>query len=267
MTGPVLEVRFGAATHQGLVRATNEDSYLASPPVFVVADGMGGHAAGEIASKTVVDVFATLSTQEWLTSDELIAAVDRSVAGIADLSGGVGRAPGSTLSGVGLTHQAGQPCWLVFNVGDSRTHLLRGGELSQISIDHAAATEAAVAGQPRIPRGVITRALGAGLATPVVDQWLIPAMVGDTVLICSDGLTNEVTSALLTASLLTTQDPQEAAGALVRAALLAGGHDNVTVVVVRCTDVVPIADHDVLWVDSTISPATDDTVPDSAEGR
>lgn len=264
MTGPVLEVRFGAVTHPGLVRAANEDSYLTVPPVFVVADGMGGHANGAAASKAVTDAFLELSTNSWMSSDDLMAAVERATTQVMGLAG-EGRAPGSTLSGVGLTEQGGMPCWLVFNIGDSRTHLLRGGELNQISVDHSAAVRAAAEGAVPVARNVITRALGAGLRRAAADQWLIPAAQGDVLMICSDGLTNEVTPELVAATLLASDDPQEAAQSLVQAAIHAGGHDNVTAVVVQCTNVVSTAPHTVVLDDSTASSDDDDTVQDETE--
>ena len=109
-----------------------------------------------------------------------------------------------------------------------------------------------------ITRQVITRALGAGLANPVVDQWLIPAVPGDRLMACSDGLTNEVTPELLTATLLTEPDPQVAAQTLLAAAPRAGGRDNVTVVVVDCQSVVSTAGDAVSFADTTAS----DTLPD-----
>lgn len=263
MSEPTFTVEFGATTHQGMVRSANEDSYLTVPPVFLVADGMGGHSRGEAASRAVSEAFSSLSTQPWLTSNDLVDAVEDATDRIAKLAG-EGRAPGSTVSGVGLTQQGGLPCWLVFNVGDSRTHLLRDGDLNQISIDHSAAVRAAQGGGTA-PKNVITRALGAGLSRPVADQWLIPAMAGDRMLICSDGLTNELTAELLMATLLATPGPQDAASALVQAALTAGGHDNITAVVVDCVELVSTATHDVHSDDSTASSGYDDTIPDLQE--
>ncbi len=261
MTEPRLDVSYGAATHQGLVREHNEDSYLTVPPVFLVADGMGGHAQGELASRAVSDAFLELSRFDWIGSDELVAGVARAATAVAALAGQE-RPPGATLSGAGLSLQAGMPCWLVFNIGDSRTHLLRDGILTQISVDHSAATRATEEGTAA-PRNVITRALGAGLKRPVADQWLIPASVGDRIMICSDGLSNDVTTELITATLLAEADPRQAAAALVQAALNAGGHDNITVVVIDCEQVISTATAGSGLDDATESP--DDTVPDVLE--
>jgi len=257
MSEPRFDVAFGAASHRGMVRPGNEDSYLTVPPIFLVADGMGGHARGEMASKAVVDAFLVLGTHEWLSADDLVDAVSRASSTVTELAG-EGRAPGSTLTGTGLTQQGGMPCWLMFNIGDSRTHLLRDGLLTQISVDHSVAMRRGEPGR-LAPKNVITRALGAGLSEPVADQWLIPAQVGDRVLICSDGLTNEVTPELMTATLLSLPDAQEASQALVQAALNAGGRDNVTAVIVDCVAIESTADIDVQLGEET---ASDDTVPD-----
>lgn len=250
MSAPSFTVQYGAATHRGLVRAGNEDSYLTVPPIFLVADGMGGHARGEAASQAVVDSFLDLSTRTWLSAEDLTAAVERAVRAVQALAD-VDHAPGSTLTGVGLAEQGGMPCWMVFNVGDSRTHLLRGGELTQVSVDHSATVKDG-------SRNVITRAIGGGLTSPTVDRWLIPAQVGDRVMMCSDGLSGEVTTELISATLQATPDPQEAARALLEAALRAGGHDNVTVLVVDCTSLDSTARAGA-FVDET---ASDETVPD-----
>lgn len=256
MTETVLEVIFGARTETGLVRPHNEDSYLTVPPVFLVADGMGGHSSGEVASRSVADAFLSLAGNQWLTSESLINAVAKASSAVKLLAD-EGRHPGSTLTGVGLTKQSGMACWLVFNIGDSRTYLLRDGQLLQISVDHSATRQ-----RPDGPavQHVITRALGAGMRSePAADQWIVPAREGDRILLCSDGLTNELTSQLVSAILMAATDPRDAATQLVDAAINAGGHDNVTAVVVFATKVV-----------STISSLTlgestesdDDTIPD-----
>lgn len=254
MKQPAVNVRFGARTDQGMVRDHNEDSYLTAPPYFIVADGMGGHSRGEAASKAAVDAFLPGAGQRWATTDDLNAAIAVASTRI-DALGGQGRPPGSTLTGVGLTVQGGMPCWLVFNIGDSRTYLLRDGDLIQISVDHSSRSDTR--------RNVITRALGAGLTRPLVaDQWMLPINPGDMILACSDGLTNEVTDQLIAALLLSPGDPHEKATALVDAANRAGGRDNVTAVVVIADEVV--ADGEAAIVTTTLRDRDeqDDTVPD-----
>lgn len=233
------EVRHGAASHPGLVRDHNEDSWLASRSTYVVADGLGGHAKGEAASRAVVAAFTAEPDAVWLTTSDLRRALEQASRGVAHLSG-AGRAPGSTVVGAGLAVQSGTPYWMIFNVGDSRAYLLRAGRLQQISVDHSRVQEVADAGgQPdAVARNVITRAIGAGLAGPALaDQWLMPALVGDRVLLCSDGLSTEVSDQLIAATMLTFGSPQKAADELVRAALSAGGHDNVTALVIDAIDV------------------------------
>ncbi len=241
-------IRSGAATHAGRQRAENQDAFLAGPPVFLVADGMGGHADGRIAAELVARTFADAAWSDPVTPYDLqvaTATADRAVRGLA--SGG--RAPGSTVTGAALSAQDGAPAWLVFNLGDSRGYLLRDGSLEQVTVDHSQQQALLDAGAPADEgpgeRHVITRAIGAGLRDDAgPDQWLVPATTGDRLLLCSDGLTGELTDALITAILLQHHDPAAAAGALVDAALRSGARDNVTALVV-----------DALAVRRTASPA------------
>lgn len=243
----VFEVRCGAATDRGLHRDHNEDSHLAASPVFVVADGMGGHARGDVASAAVIGEFEGLARQakasgrRWVTAGDLHQTVAAASARV-DALAAAGPAPGTTLAGVALTQQSGRPYWLAFNVGDSRIYVMRDDLLEQISVDHSAHQELLEAGVEEesiwIGRHVITRAIGGGRpGVPLLDQWLLPAQVGDRILVCSDGLTNEVTDALIAATLRCETDPQRAASTLVRAALDAAGRDNVTAVVVDAVEV------------------------------
>lgn len=119
MTGPRMTLRFAAATHPGLTRPTNEDAVLASHPVFLVADGMGGHAGGELASRAVVSAFRDFVGRPWVTGHEIAAAVQRAADRVECLGCG-DRAPGSTLAGAASAQRAGIACWLLFNIGDSR---------------------------------------------------------------------------------------------------------------------------------------------------
>ncbi len=239
MMAAPFEVVWGAATDRGQKRQHNEDSYLTAPPVFVVADGMGGHQGGDVASRIVVDAFAQLAHEATLTSESLMSAVMHAVTAVRQIPT-QGRPPGSTLTGVGLAAQGATPCWLVFNVGDSRTYRLSGGTLEQVSVDHSEAQAMVESGaldadkaQTYQRRNVVTRAIGAGIpGTPEVDQWLLLAKRHDRLLLCSDGLSTELTDQFLAATLQSIADPQEAAATLVAAAVQAGGRDNVTAVVV-----------------------------------
>lgn len=241
------DVAWGVATDCGLRRSVNEDGYLAQPPVFLVADGMGGHDRGDAAARAVVEAFRGHARGEFLTPEVLHEAVVESVARVRSIPGGRDDygAPGSTVTGVGLAMQQQQACWLVFNVGDSRTYRLNRGTLEQVSVDHSEVQELLEAGRigpeearRHVHRSVITRAIGAGLPeTPVVDQWLLLATTGDRLLLCSDGLTSELTEQFIQVTLSGFGDPQSAAEALVRAAVEAGGRDNVTAIVVDAVHV------------------------------
>lgn len=277
MTEPAFEVRWGAATDAGVRRSENQDASLVQPPVFVVADGMGGHQAGRDAADLVVRAFRETSWAPWVTPQALNQATATADLLVRELADQVGGAPGSTLSGVGLACHDGSPSWLVFNIGDSRTYLLRGDVLERITVDHSqlqalldqGLDEAAA--RERARSNVITRAIGGGLRdAPQPDQWLVPAAPDDRILICSDGLTGELSDPLVTALLLAHKSPLEAARELVEAAVRSGGRDNVTAVVVDATVVVgrPLPGHDDDPEDTVDSAGggalDDDTRPDLA---
>lgn len=242
MTAPLV-VSAGSSTHIGLRRNLNEDALLASAPVFIVADGMGGHEAGELASAAVVAEFSRYIGQESLVLDDVRDALSRSRGAVDDLSdSGTGRA-GTTLSGVVLATVDGMGYWLAFNIGDSRTYRLTGTELEQISVDHSVVQELIESGELTLAdavtdtrRNIITRAIGAGSAGDA-DFWMFPAELGDRILICSDGLSSEVPDARIQEILSMEPDPQTAASALIGEAVHAGGRDNITVVVVDAVSV------------------------------
>ena len=237
MTERDVRLAWGAATDAGLRRKVNEDSFLAQAPVFLVADGMGGHESGAEASRRAIDCFAGLAGRERVE----VEAVQRAFASAVEGVGAIPAErfpPGTTLSGVVVCRHAGVPYWLILNVGDSRTYRLSRGELEQISVDHSAVQSLVEQGRitadeaERHPqRSVITRALGAG-STATPDYWLLPAAQGERMLVCSDGLTKELDSSRIEAILREEAAPQAAATRLVHEALLHGGKDNVTVVVV-----------------------------------
>src|SRR5690606_38000217 len=154
-----------------------------------------------------------------------------------------GRGAGTTVSGVVLAEVAGEPYWIVVNLGASRTYRLARGVLEQISVDHSevqelidagTVTRAQAAHHPR--RHVVTRAIGAAGGIDV-DYWLLPVSRGDRMLVCSDGLTGELSDHDVTTTLLAESDPQAAAERLVAQAVRAGGRDNVTVVVVDVREI------------------------------
>ncbi len=242
-SAPGCRLAWGVTTHPGRVRPYQQDGFLAGPPVFVVADGMGGHARGEAASEAAIQAFSRIRGP-WVSDDDVLGAIDEAAVRIANLAGTDPAAPGTTVVGAGLTVLEGRVGWLVFNVGDSRAYRLSGGSLEQISVDHSRVQELSdEMGLDRdvarnLPGGhVITRALGGGLGgVPEVDRWVLPAVVGDRILLCSDGLTDEVHDQEIARILLDRPDPQDAALALQEAALAAGGRDNVTVLVVEAVE-------------------------------
>lgn len=235
---------FGFGSDRGFRRELNEDSFLAADPIFAVADGMGGHEAGEVASRECISV---LSQQAVLaagsrsaTAVDLQHALRQADARIREISNA--RA-GTTVTGVVLVEERGVPYWLVFNVGDSRTYRLSQGSFGQVSVDHSEVQELVDGGyitpaealvHPR--RHVVTRALGTGPDTEA-DYWLIPVEEGDRMLVCSDGLTGEVSDDGIHRALSTLSHPQDAVDSLIQSALRSGGRDNVTVVVVDASNV------------------------------
>lgn len=248
-----LGLSWAAQTNTGLKRAQNQDSYLAAAPVFAVADGMGGHAAGDEASAAVVERLAELLSAAFASSDEITEALRQASADIGRITGGRAGAgagtgagaaagAGTTVTGIALTLQAGRPYWAVFNIGDSRVYSLVAGELTQLTVDHSAVQAmvdsgriTAVEAESHPNRNIITRAVGFG-KNPVPDLWFIPVTQGARLLICSDGLTKEVDFDLIRLLLNEANDADDAAGLLLEAALAAGGRDNVTTVVVEVTD-------------------------------
>lgn len=237
MSAIAVELAWGAMTDRGRRRAVNEDSYLAESPVFLVADGIGGHDAGAEASQRAIGGFQTLVGRPSVTVEEMQSAFSVAVRNVGDIATSQDRA-GTTLTGVAVCEQLGEPYWLVLNIGDSRTYRLFDGELEQISIDHSAVQALVDSGEIQAHeaeshphRNVVTRAVGAG-STGEPDYWLLPVVAGERIMLCSDGLTKEVDVDRMRDLLLDESDPQRAAARLVAEALRSGGRDNVTVVVV-----------------------------------
>ena len=241
---PGLNLSYGYGTDRGLRRELNEDSFIASDPIFAVADGMGGHEAGEVASGMCVRALATLP--QLATGERTAtASVVQQYLAIADdsIRTATGSRAGTTLTGVVVVEQMGIPYWLVMNIGDSRTYRLSQGRLAQVSVDHSEVQELVDTGEitaeeatvhPR--RHVVTRALGTGDETEA-DYWLLPIEEGDRMMVCSDGLNGELTDDQMFDILNTVPDPQEAVDLLIQAALRSGGRDNVTVIVVDARNV------------------------------
>lgn len=231
-------LRWGATTHAGRRRSVNEDAFHAERGVYFVADGMGGHDAGARASATAVAVLCSLGEAENASEDDVHAVVSTAHRAVSRIATQPGRNAGTTMSGAVVVRRDGVPCWLVANVGDSRTYRFYEGELAQVTTDHSLVQEMLAAGEVSpeeartyARRHVITRALG-GLVEPEPDCWYLPIVPGERLLICSDGLTEEVSPETIASVLRDQPHPQLAADQLVNSALLAGGRDNITVLVV-----------------------------------
>ena len=230
---------WGARTDIGLVRSHNEDSFLVQAPVFAVCDGMGGHAAGEVASSIAVE---TIAANAPLHADDVLlgAAVEAANAKVIE-----GAKTGKGKPGMGCTAS----CILVeknkvaiAHVGDSRIYLLHAGALVRLTHDHSYVEELVDAGEitadeARVhpSRSIITRALGND-PDMYADHFTLEVTTGDRIIICSDGLSSMVEDSEIEDIAVSCVDPQTAADNLVSAALAGGGHDNVTVVVVDVLD-------------------------------
>ena len=238
-----LSLRFAAGSHKGMIREGNEDSGYAGPRLLAIADGMGGQAAGEVASSEVIsalvaldddvpgsDILTSLGSAVQRANDQLRTMVEED----------------SQLEGMGTTLTAllwtGQRLGLV-HVGDSRAYLLRDGVLSQITQDHTwvqrlvdegRITEEEATTHPQ--RSLLMRALGSGERVEP-DLSIREVRAGDRYLICSDGLSSVVSHQTLEDALASYQGPQETVQELIQLALRGGGPDNVTVIVADVLDI------------------------------
>lgn len=233
----------GSATDVGRRRSINQDMVLVSDRVFAVADGMGGHQGGEVASLAAVEAlreaFNERPTMEGLV--EAVRAANSAVESRARSSADL-RNMGTTLTVAVLLEDGDDELLAIANVGDSRAYLMRNSELSQLTEDHSVPqellrqgqlSEAEAAVDPR--RNILTRVLGASFGDGPDIQNLIP-YTGDRLLLCSDGLYNEVDDADIARVLRTVADPTEAAQKLVEQANANGGADNISVVIVDVVD-------------------------------
>lgn len=233
-----VQTPFGSRTDVGCVREHNEDSLVVAPPLYVVCDGMGGHAAGEVASEIAVDVVAQRAPR---TADAAAlgqAVEEANLAIIKAAREGVGRA------GMGCTCTAAildKERLVIAQVGDSRAYLLHQGRIQQLTRDHSLVTDLIEAGQitpaeARVhpQRSVITRALGSDPRTEP-DLFELNVETGDRLLLCSDGLCTMLEDDRIEDILNSAADPQRCAAQLVNEANSLGGYDNTTVIVVDVT--------------------------------
>ena len=234
---PQVELAWGAATAVGQ-REDNQDRYLASPPVFAVADGMGGHVGGAAAAEAVVEALRTLIGKETTTVADIRMALQRADGEIRAFRGPEKAGAGTTVAGVALVDEGNGPQWAVFHVGDSRVYRWHEGRLELCTKDHSVVQELIDAGYisdrsaaTHPQRHIITRALGVG-PRPEADVELLPVAPGDHYLSCSDGLTGELNDDRIAELLAAGGAPDALAGALTAEAERDGARDNVTVILV-----------------------------------
>jgi PPM family protein phosphatase len=250
------EMKFGARTDIGCVRENNEDSYRIAPDMnlYVLSDGMGGLEAGEVASRMAVDAVLEQYRESEANPDlpltgepveSVSAASNRLASAIRFANEQVYRAAqqGAGHRGMGATIVAVKCAdhrMSVAHVGDSRIYRLRASKLEQLTNDHSFVAEQVRNGKmtqeeadSSTMQNVLVRALGVDPAVEV-DLNEVPLMEGDMVLLCSDGLTRELSDAQIAAVLGERRNPEAAAAELVELAKRAGGGDNVTVIVLRC---------------------------------
>jgi protein phosphatase len=238
-----MKLKWGASTDVGMVRQQNEDSFLAEETLFVVADGMGGHNAGEVASALAVTTLKAGARLGIDTTEEFRELVQQANSAIytASLDDSTQSGMGTTVTALSIV-EGEEPRVLVANVGDSRAYLWRSGALSRLSVDHSYVQELVNEGiitpeaarvHPR--RNIVTRALGIDRSV-MVDVFTHFVRTGDRIVLCSDGLVDEVADVEIARVLGQHTDPQETAEALVMVANTNGGRDNTTVVVVDVLD-------------------------------
>ena len=238
-----MKLKWGATTDVGMVRQQNEDAFHAEENLYIVADGMGGHNAGEVASALAVSTVRSGARMGIRTADQFRELVQQANTAIYTAS-----LDDSTQSGMGTTLTAAavvpgeEPRILIANVGDSRTYLFRGGVLSRLSVDHSYVQELVNEGiitpeearvHPR--RNIVTRAMGIDRSVQV-DVFSHLVRTGDRLVLCSDGLVDEVPDTDIARVLTEHTDPQETAEVLVMVANANGGRDNTTVIVLDILD-------------------------------
>lgn len=237
--GTTTQLMWGARSDVGCVRPHNEDSYLVQSPLFCVCDGMGGHAAGEVASSIAVETIAKTAPQA-ADAARLAAAVEAANAAVIEAAlNGLGK------PGMGCTATCAyieNDMLAIAHVGDSRAYLLHEGTLIRVTRDHSYVEELVDAGEitadeARVHpnRSVITRALGSDPAM-YADHFTLHIEEGDRLILCSDGLSSMIPDSEIENIATQSSTAQICVDNLVDAALAAGGHDNVTVVVVDLVD-------------------------------
>lgn len=277
-TKPNMPRSFAARSDVGSVREHNEDSYLVKTPLFVVADGMGGHEAGEVASRiavTTMEAQAPKSTSPEALAAAVLKANDAVLRGAKDGTGKPGM--GTTLTAAFVFEDEAT----IAQVGDSRAYLLHDGKLQRITRDHSLVADLIEQGRlteqearfhPQ--RSVITRALGSD-PNMQPDLYTLHVEEGDRLVLCSDGLSSMIADDEIEAILLDNPAPAQACDALVEEAIIAGGLDNVTVIVIDPLGDPPGEEEEVTYVEERVvglpedddeeeDPVTEPAVPSAA---
>jgi protein phosphatase len=238
-----MKLKWGATTDVGMVRQQNEDAFHAEENLYIVADGMGGHNAGEVASALAVSTVRSGARMGIRTADQFRELVQQANTAIytASLDDSTQSGMGTTLTAVAVI-PGEEPRILIANVGDSRTYLFRSGALTRLSVDHSYVQELVNEGiitpeearvHPR--RNIVTRAMGIDRSVQV-DVFSHLVRTGDRLVLCSDGLVDEVADIDIARVLTEHSDPQDTAEALVLVANANGGRDNTTVIVLDILD-------------------------------
>lgn len=232
-----IELSWFGLTDVGTRRDNNQDSYVVLPPIFAVADGMGGHSAGEVASAAVVRRLAELGGRDSVSQADIDEMLGDAVDDIELDVGETELGAGTTVTGVCIGTDD-EPTWRVFNIGDSRVYQYFKGALSQITVDHSVVQHLIDTGsitpeeaEVHPHANVITRAVGFN-EPPIPDYTSLALIPGQRLLLCSDGLTKELTEVGIQHFLASEPTAEAAARTLVREAVENMGRDNVTVVVI-----------------------------------
>ncbi|KRO47195.1 MAG: hypothetical protein ABR56_03435 [Acidimicrobium sp. BACL27 MAG-120823-bin4] len=235
-------VKWGASSDTGTLRVQNEDSFLAEEKIFVVADGMGGHNAGEVASAMAIKMLAEAQANGISDASQLAKVIEQINHSIFHAAANQTdqRGMGTTLAVLALTpnETTNEVSAAVANIGDSRTYLFRNDEFRQVSVDHSYVQDLVSEGlitreeaRTHARRNIVTRALGIEPSV-AVDTWTLPLITGDRYVLCSDGLVDEVTDEAIEKCVKQKIEPQKVADQLVALANANGGRDNITVIIV-----------------------------------
>lgn len=228
-------------TNVGLKRTLNEDHLLAQFPVFVVADGMGGHQAGEVASQMAIDCFVPLTDRGDVLPQEVYDASRAAQVRVSELADALEGGAGTTLTGVVAVRSAPQVLsWMVLNIGDSRTYRRVGEVFVRLTVDHSHVQELVDSGEiteeqaiTHPSRNVITRALGD--ETSEIDAWMTPIVPGERIVVVSDGAIEGISDQEL-GQVVSVPEARGAVEGVLDLALSRGGTDNISVIVVDVVD-------------------------------